>query len=293
MDNKMPLAALIACMGLSACLQSGDDTAPIIIDPVAIDFDVTPLFGASTGSAVPMLSADLGGVSSSQATIMFNANQTITIKLPNGVSVTVADADITDPFLANPDLGTVSQTYYVDVIGAEADADVHLGEDALGNDLFVLARVVEPGGTMAYVAYGNETATATASLPSGNVSYTGGFTSDIFDSTGNQTGVWFTGDTLVTANFETLRASVTLTDISGEVPSGIVFSTADLNINGAQYEGDLTSTGGGTGYNGTVIGAFYGPSAEATAGAFEAVDAGAGLGGTDLQVIGGFTGFRP
>ena len=91
-----------ACSMLAACLTSSDSpTGPVTIDPVAEVLDSIPPFGASTGVAVPLMSSDRERVSSVLGRIIFNADGTFTLNLPNGSSVTVAESDETDP----PEIG--------------------------------------------------------------------------------------------------------------------------------------------------------------------------------------------
>ena len=283
MDRKISLGVLFACAGLAGCLHNTiENGGPSVIVPVSGVLDSVPPFGAAIAVPVQMLSADLNGVTSGVATIIFNADQTFTINLASGGSITVDDADIVpgDPQF-NADLNTTSATYFV---GLNEQVDVHLGEDALGSDLFILARIDDFGAPapspMAFVVFGDETAT----LPTGTATYNGGFISEVFDATGASLSQW-SGTSVIDANFGGNSVDVTLS-VVGE-GAGVIFSGSDLAVTGAQYGGTISSTGGGSAYAGDFNGAFFGPNAEATAGTFNAQDT-----GTSDQIVGGFTGFQ-
>lgn len=275
------LGVLLASATLAACGGGGGDGGV----PVGV-LDAFPPFGATVGVAVPVLSSDLGGgVSSAQATVTFNPDQTFTISLPGGGSVTAGDADIDITFF-DPDFNT-SVTFYTtpqfDLI------DVLLGEDAAGNDLFILARIDEGTSPLGFETYGVIGA-ETATLPSGSATYTGAYIASQYTSTGNLIDDFVFGTSAITANFVANTVGVTLTEIDTATgfPTGDVLVGTSSTITGAQYTGTIASTvGSPSDYLGEFNGAFYGPGAEATAGTFNADDV---AGGT--EIVGGYTGFK-
>lgn len=280
MDRTVSLGVLAACAGLAGCLNNVDGAIDIV--PVAETLDAALPFGTTDGVAVPMLSADFNGVSAIDATITFNADQTLTITLPGGGSVTIADA-FTGPVGPDADLLTTTANYF----DGTYDVDVHLGEDVAGSDLFILARIDDsittPANPVTFVVFGDETAT----LPTGSATYTGGFISDVFDATGAPDALLpqLSGTASITADFVGNTVDLSLTEV-GE-GTGLVIAGTAIPIVGAQYTGAIS----GGAYSGDVLGAFYGPGAEATAGTFNVVDPGAGP-GTETVIVGGFTGFQ-
>lgn len=273
------LGILLASAALAACGGGGGGGTSAGV------LDAFPPFGASTGVAVPALSSDLGGgVSSIQTEVIFNADQTFTIILPGGGSITSGDADIDatffDPFL------NVTVTFYTT---PDSDfIDVLLGEDAAGNDLFVLARIDEgtsPAGFETYGVIGDET----AALPTGSATYTGAYIASIFTSTGTRLDDLVFGTSEIIANFDTTAVDLTLTEVDDAgTPTGDVLVGTGSIVSGAQYDGTISSTVGSfSDYAGEFNGAFYGPGADATAGTFNADDV-AG----NTEILGGFTGFK-
>ncbi len=275
-----------ACTMLAACLTSSNgSTGPTTVTPVADVLDSVPPFGLSTGVAVPLMSADRDGVSSVDGEIIFNADGTFTLNLPNGSSVTVAAADQTDPPAADTVLDTTVASY---VVAATTQVDVHLGEDATGKDLFFLGRVDSVAGAtpspLTWVLLGDETDT----LPTGTATFNGGFYADVLDST---TGGFLeerTGDAVIDADFGAAmnQIDVALT-VTGAEGTGEVYSGTGSFVSGARYEGTIASSGGLSAFAGDFNGAIFGDNAEATAGTFNAVDAGAGS-----ELVGAFTGFQ-
>lgn len=268
-----------ACTGLAACLSNSSDSGsdlPAVFDPVAGVLDGAPPFGASAGVPVPMISADLNNVSNIDANIVFNADGSFTVTLPGRGPITVSDADSVSPRLTDDVLGTTVESFRVDA-GTIWSVDVHLGEDAVGRDLFLLARVVDDAETImpspiTYLVVGDETDT----LPDGSATYNGGYYAEIFDRTDGTYLDEQTGTVDIQANFDAASVDVTLTETT-EFGGADVYSATGLTLSGAQYEGAIT----GAGYTGTLIGAFYGANAEATAGAF-------GLEDATTEIIGGF-----
>lgn len=286
MDRTITWGVLATCAGLAACAGTSNDIAVIV--PTTGSLDSALPFGATNGVPEDMLSADLvNGAVNNEATITFNTDGSYSIGLPGGggtVTVTSA-AFISDGPAFDPQLSTTSTTFDIGTY----IVDVHLGEDAVGSDLFILARV-ENGPTpetLAFAVFGDET--ALASLPVGDgVAYSGGFVSDVFDSFGGPVSQ-MSGTATITANFAAGNVDVVLNqtdDITNSTLSGI-----GLTLTGAQYTGAITSTGGVTAFDGIVQGAFYGPGAEGTAGVFYAEDVSGGV-GNELEVIGGFTGLQ-
>lgn len=276
-----------ACTALAACLtNSNGTTGPTVFDPVLNALDGAPPFGASTGVPVSMLSADRDGVLDATANIVFNANGTFTLDLPNGLSVTVAESDIDVAPEADTTMKTTVTSYVV--VGATTQVDIHLGEDTLGSDLFFLGRVDSITGVvprpLTWVAFGDDTET----LPTGTAAYTGGFHADLLNST---TGAFIeerTGDSVINADFDAVTDHIDITlSVTGAEGSGETYGGTGSFVSGGQYGGTLASTGGLTSFAGSFNGAFYGPDAEATAGTFNATDAGAGT-----ELVGGFTGFK-
>lgn len=285
MDRKITWGVLATCAGLAACAGSSNDIAAVI-DPTAESLDSALPFGATNGFAVDMLSADLtNGAVNDQATITFNADQTLTITLPDGGSVTIADAFL-GPVGPDTTLLTTTANYF----DGTYDVDVHLGEEAAGSDLFILARIGDPSPTPAnpvtFVVFGDETASL-ASLPMGGATYTGGFVSDVFNATGAPDAILpqLSGTASITADFNLSTVNLSLTEV-GE-STGLVIAGNAIPIVGAQYTGPVS----GGAYSGNVVGAFYGPGAEATAGTFNVVDPGGVAIGDETIVVGGFTGF--
>lgn len=286
MDHNKSLGILLACAGLAAC--AGSEVASVT-GPTADLLDSTLPFGVTSGVPRNMLSADfVNGVDTNLAQITFNANGSFSIDLPAGGGTVTVDgaAVITDGPAFNTQLDTTSAT----LDAGDYIIDIHLGEDIAGSDLFILARVEDTitPGNLAYMAFGDET--APASLPTGNgVAYTGGFVSDIVDALDNASQM--VGDTTITANFGAGNVDMTFTQ-TGESTAAI-FTGTGLTVSGARYAGTLTNSVAGTAFVGDIdiIGAFYGPGAEGTAGTFHGVDTTGGP-GNDIEIIGGFTGIQ-
>lgn len=257
-----------ACTGLTACITDsvGVDLGPFTFDPVTGELDGAPPFGNTIGTTIPMMSADLGGVSDVDASIVFNTDGTFTVTLPGGTAVTVADADSTAPPQPDSNLGTIVESFLVD--SGTWQVDVHLGEDAAtGRDLFLLARVDDATGLvapspMAYMLFGDETDT----LPSGNALYSGGFIADVFDGVAGTYIEQRVGTADIDADFTGSTVDVTLTE-GGE--SGAMYTATALPMTGARYAGTIS----GSGYSGDLMGAFFGDNAEQTAGTFGMQDA--------------------
>lgn len=279
-----------ACTMLAACLNSSNSSSgPIIISPVAEDLDSIPPLGASTGVPVPLMSADRNGISSIDGEIIFNADGSFTLNLPNGSSVTAAAAAPSDPAAPDDVLDTTSWAYAIDPgTPAGTEVRVHLGEDTSGRDLFLLARVDSIAGAtpspLTWVLMGDETDT----LPTGTATFNGGFYADVLDTA---TGGFLeerTGDAVIDADFDAVanQIDVALT-VTGAEGTGEVYSGTGSFVSGARYEGTIASSGGLSSFDGDFNGAIFGDNAEATAGTFNAVDVGAGS-----ELVGAFTGFQ-
>lgn len=287
MDRTISWGVLAACAGLAACGGGGNEITAVV-GPTAGKLDSALPFGVTNGIPVNMLSADLtNGDRNDLATITFNNDGSYSITLPGaGGTVTVDDtAVITDGPLPNGQLGTTSTTFNI----GDYIVDAHLGEDDSGNDLFILARV-EPfdPADLAYMVFGEET--TPAALPTGgaDVVYTGGFVSDVINASGGFVpNPQLSGTTAITANFGTNTVGLEFTVVGDG--AGIVFTGTSTSMTGAQYSGNIASTGANI-FTGTFSGAFYGPNAEGTAGVFNAEDLGAAGTADDLEIIGGYTG---
>ncbi len=276
-----------ACTGLAACLTSGGggSSGPVTFDPVANVLDGVPPFEASLGVAVPLMTSDRNGVSAIDGEITFNPDGTFTLDLPNGSSITVADADETDPPQPDTVLDTTVASY---VVGMATQVDVHLGEDGVGRDLFFLGRVDDiTGGSpgfLTWVLLGDETDT----LPTGSATFNGGFYADILDVATGAYVAERTGDSVINADFDAVtdHIGITLT-VTGAEGGGEEYSGTGTIGSGARYTGTIASSGGMSAFSGDFNGAFFGAGAEATAGTFNAVDTGAGT-----ELVGGFSGFQ-
>ena len=272
-----------ACTALAACLNnSNGTTGPTIFDPVVGVLDGTPPFGTSTGVSVPMLSSNLGGISEVDASITFHADGSFTVTLPDSTPVLVTDADLDSPAEADAILGTTVTSY---VVGTTM-VDVHIGEDAVGRDLFLLARTDDVTGTvspspMTYLVFGDDTDT----LPGGTANFTGGFRATVFNAAGDYLRDRSGGST-IDADFGAGSVSVVL-DVVGEGAGEQYTGTGTIGAGTSQYTGTIASSGGATSFSGLMNGGFYGSGAEATAGTFNATNAGA-----TEQMIGAFTGFQ-
>lgn len=274
-----------ACTTLAACLNSGGGggggTGPITFTPIAAEFDGYPAMGSTIGVAIPVLSANLDGISATDARITFNADS-FTITLPGSAPVTVTDADAQGPSETHINLLTTHTSYQ---IGTTIAVEVHLGEETGGRDLFLLASVDDSTGTvspspMTYLVFGDETAT----LPTGTATYTGGFTATVFDASGDYVAERG-GTTSFNANFGTGAVDLAMT-VVGE-GGGEVYGGTGTITSGARYAGTITSTGTPTAFSGDFNGAFFGSDADGTAGTFNATNVGA-----TEEIIGGYTGFK-
>lgn len=273
-----------ACTGLAACLNSsgGTNTGPFSYDPILGQLDGALPFGTSTGVSVPMFSSNLDGISAVDASIAFNADGSFTVTLPDATSVTVTAADVDVPAAADASMGTTVTSY---VVGTTA-VDVHIGEDTVGRDLFLLARADDLTGAvipspMTYVVFGDDTET----LPGGTANFTGGFQATVFDNGGNYVAER-TGGSAIDVDFTARSITVEL-NVVGEGAGEQYTGTGTIAAGTSQYSGTMDSTGGVTSYSGLFNGGFYGAGAEATAGTFNATNATA-----TEEIIGGFTGFQ-
>lgn len=284
-----------ACTMLAACLNSSNSSSgPIIINPVAEDLDSIPPFGASTGVAVPLMSADRDGASSTASPIVgeiiFNADGSFTLDLPNGSSVTVpVSSTPDDPTEADTVLSTTVRGYRIDPgTPAGTEVQIHLGEDTVGTDLFLLARVDSISGAtpspLTWVLMGDETDT----LPTGMARFNGGFYADMLNSTTGAFQEERTGNAVIDADFGAVSNQIDIAlTVTGAEGTGEVYSGTGSFVSGARYEGTIASSGGLSSFDGDFNGAIFGDNAEATAGTFNAVDVGAGS-----ELVGAFTGFQ-
>lgn len=273
-----------ACTGLAACLSNsgGTSSGPFSYDPILGQLDGEVAFGTTAGVSVPMFSSNLLGISAVDATIAFNADGSFTVTLPDTTAVTVTDADVDVPAEPDATLGTTVTSY---VVGTTA-VDVHIGEDTLGGDLFLLARADDLTGAvvpspLTYLVFGDDTET----LPGGTANFTGGFHATVFDGGGNFVAER-SGGSDIDVNFTAGSITVTL-DVVGEGAGEQYTGTGTIVAGTSQYAGTIISTGIGTAYTGLFNGGFFGAGADATAGTFNAANA------LDTEaIIGGFTGFQ-
>lgn len=271
-----------ACTGLAACLtnsSSGPD-GPIVFDPVTAALDGIPPLGATTGVAVPLMSADRDGVRTTNAEIIFNADGTFTLNLANGSSVTVDESNPDVPPASDPVMDTTVAQYFV----GSTEVNVHLGEDISGRDLFFLgwfddsAPLASP---LTWVLFGDETDT----LPTGDAIFDGGFYANVLNATTGEFIGERSGDSVINADFDVSNVTISMT-VTGTEGAGEAYAGVGTIGAGARYAGSITSSGG-VNYIGDFNGAFFGANAEATAGTFNATDAGA-----NQEIVGGFTGFQ-
>ena len=283
--NKFATWCLLgACTTLAACPSSGGGsggTGTISFTPIAAEFDGYPAMGSTMGVSIPVLSANRGGLSDTDARITFDADS-FTVTIPGFAPITISGSAVPDgPIDTHEHLLTTHKTYH---IGTDTLVEIHLGEEADGSDLFLLAGIDDSTGTVSpspltYVVFGDETDT----LPSGTATYTGGFTSNILDAAGD----WFaerSGTTTMSANFGTGAIGLTMS-VVGEGEGEVYTGTGSITT-GARYEGTTSSTGTGTPFVGNFNGDFFGTDADGTAGTFNATN------GASETILGGFAGFK-
>jgi len=184
-------------------------------------------------------------------------------------------------------------------------------EPGLDDVLFALARVdLDEGengpddqGFNQYMVFGDQT----DNLPTGWATYSGLSIASVYVD-GSLLSSYFRGTSAVVADFENNDVDITLSgQYSGK---GVIASYAltgeDIPVDGSQYEGDLgpissfTCNGcspdwadNNVDLAGDVIGQFFGPNAEATAGVFgaEQTDHEAVIDSSDVEIVGGYAAY--
>ncbi len=280
-------AALAACGGGGG----GGSTA-------AVPTTVTVPGWVTLGAATPAISANsVGGTSSTDVTITFNADGSIAFDLA-GDSFSVTNADIIDS-VSDPDGdGFLFEANAAANGGSPDYVELVILDDPAEDDIVALARIDRfntPLGYETAAVIGNTT--DPASLPSGTASYSGFMVGSLtidgelpdFDNDGNLDVEYdtVTAAAAVAVDFDATTVDVAFSDFEVADPSGgmpIALTGSSLTSNaligggtsqyGGAISGDIVANGTTYGVSGGLAGGFFGAGAEATAGAFAANELG-------------------
>ena len=257
-----------------------------------------PILGVGINVPINALSADLAGTANGQVTITFNADDTFTIRLPDGDQLTLGDAQIVD-VRNEPGLGGDIIRYQGDSGAPFLDTvEIAIGVGDSGNEIFYLGRVDDGSnefvGFEAYAVVGDAPdvmpATGTGTYVGRFLasSYIGGSVPNAEDAADTGSDLIF-GDANIFADFGMGDVDVTLTvDASDRDFGGESLVGTDLPVTGTTYAGAIASGPGGRyDFSGSLIGGFFGENVEATAGTFSVDDT-----ARNTELVGGYGAFR-
>lgn len=293
MDNRAISLAALASMALAGC--GGNSSA-----------DLVPPLGTPAAVPIPINAASLtGGLTAGEATFTFNQDGSIEVGLPDGGRIVLTEDDIGE----SGDFVVVHNRKGDEIDGGEltvyetADGDrieIALGTDLADDFIFATARLdrADDGleGFDTYGVTGNET--DPAALPQGGAEYEyeGAFLASVMVE-GEILSDTLTGTVKVEADFGDALVDVEFkggyeqADGPGKSPE-FKATFDDLPVTGAQYAGAMDSGhmdlpgGDRIRLDGDLIGAFYGPDAEATAGVFTAFEESGK--DPDIDIAGGY-----
>lgn len=291
MKTRNLFGIVCGSIALAACGGGGGGGAA---SPAFVSVDLV----LDVGVPANALSAGLASTSENLVTFTLNADNSFTIRLPDGDLLTLSDSDVTDVFTGTPLGGDIvrfqgdSGAQFLDVV------EIAIGIDDFGNGLFGLARIDDGStpfvGFESYAVFGNSTdnmpITGSATYVGRFLasSYIGGTTPDAEDAsdTGND-GIF--GDANVFADFLLGEVDVTLTvDASDPTFGGESLVGTDLPVSGSIYGGTIESgAGSSNAFTGSLLGGFYGPNVEGTAGTFTVNDTAA-----NAEIVGGYGAFQ-